>query len=71
MKIKKINIGIEDNPKFANIIDYWNDKTMGKIVDLLSEYQDLFLTKFSEMKGIAGGMGEMKIPLNPGAKPMK
>ena len=34
-KIKKINIGIEANPKFTSIGDYWEDETVGQIVDLL------------------------------------
>jgi hypothetical protein len=46
-----VNIGIEEKPKFANIGDYWNDETMEKITDLLHEYQDIFPTTFSEMKG--------------------
>jgi hypothetical protein len=33
------------------------------ITELLCEYNDLFPTKFTEMKGIAGELGEMKIPL--------
>jgi len=33
-----------------------------------SEYQDLFPTKFSEMKGIVDELGEMRIPLKPNAK---
>ena len=41
---------------------------MGKITDLLHEFQDLFPTNFSEMKGIVGDLGEMKIPLRPDAK---
>ena len=44
---------------------------MEKITDLLHEFQDLFPTKFSEMKGILGDLGEMKIPLKPDAKPVK
>jgi hypothetical protein len=44
---------------------------MEKIADLLCEYQDLFPTTFSEMKGIAGELGEMKIPLKPDAKPVR
>jgi hypothetical protein len=67
----KVNIGTKDKPKFVNIGDYWNDETVEKIVDLLREYQDLFPTTFSEMKGIVGELGEMKIPLNPDAKPVK
>jgi hypothetical protein len=55
----------------VNIGDYWNDETVEKIVDLLCEYQDLFPTTFSEMKGITGELGEMKIPLKPNAKPVK
>jgi hypothetical protein len=35
------------------------------------EYQDLFPTMFSEMKGIVGELGEMKIPLKPDAKPVR
>jgi hypothetical protein len=66
-----VNIGTEDKPKFANIGDYWSEETIEKIVDLLCEYQDLFPTTFSEMKGIAGELGEMKIPLKPDAKPMR
>ena len=36
---------------------------MAKIIDLLHEFQDLFPTKFFEMKGILGDLEEMKIPL--------
>ena len=35
------------------------------------EYQDLFPTNFSEMRGIVGDLGEIKIPLRPDAKPSK
>ena len=43
---------------------------MGKITDLLHEFQDLFPTKFSEMKGIVGDLGEMNT-LRPNAKLVK
>jgi hypothetical protein len=69
IKIKKVNIGIEKAPKLANIGDYWDDATIDKIIELLHEYQDLFPTKFTDMKGIKGPMGEMKIPLQPNARP--
>ena len=44
---------------------------MGKVINLLHEFQDLFATKFSEMKGISGDLGEMKIHLKPNEKPVK
>ena len=44
---------------------------MAKTTDLLHEFQDLFPTKFYEMKGILGDLGEMKIPLNPDVKPVR
>ena len=47
IKIKKINIGTDAEPKFASIGDYWNDETVGQIADLLHDYQDLFPTKFT------------------------
>ena len=40
-------------------------------MDLLHEFQDLFPTKFSEMKGILGDLGEMKILLKLDAKPVQ
>ena len=54
-----------------NIGDYWDDATISKITELLHEYQDLFPTKFIDMKGIKGPMGEMKIPLREEARPIK
>ena len=38
---------------------------------MLHEYQDLFPTNFSKMKGILGDLGEMKIPLRLDVKPSK
>ena len=38
IKIKKINIGTETEPKFASIGDYWDDEIVGHIADLLHEY---------------------------------
>ena len=57
LKIKKVNIGSPENPKFANIRDYWDDETVGKIMKLLHEFQDIFPAKFSNMKGIVGDLG--------------
>jgi hypothetical protein len=67
----KVNIGIEDKIKFANIGYYCNEKTIEKIVGLLREYQDLFPTTFSYIKGIVGELGEMKIPLKPNSNIVK
>ena len=38
LKIKKVNIGSEENPKFSNVGDYWDEETMAKIMDLLHEF---------------------------------
>ena len=42
---------------------------VSKVIDFLHEYQDLFPTKFSEMKGILGDIEVIKIPLKADAKP--
>ena len=47
-----VNIGSEGNPQYPTIGDYWDEEMVRKVTQLLHEYQDLFLTKFSEMKGI-------------------
>ena len=38
---------------------------------MLHEFQDLFPTNFSEMKGIVSDLWEMKIPLKLDANPVK
>ena len=47
LNIWKVNIGTEEEPKFVNIGDYWDEKNMVKIIDLLHDFEDLFSTKFS------------------------
>ena len=71
VKIKKNNIGTEEDPKFASIRDYWDDETIGHIVYLLQEYHDDFPTMFMKMKGILGDLGVMRIPLKADVKPVK
>ena len=51
--------------------DYWDDATVDKVVELLCEYQDIFPTKFSNLKGIIGDLGMMKITLKLDMKPIK
>lgn len=55
----------------AIIGDYWDGETINQVVDLLKEYQDIFTTSFSKMKGIVDELGEMRIQLKPDAKPVK
>ena len=63
LNIRKVNIGTEEHPKFASFGDYWDEETMEKIIDMLHEFQDLFSTNLSEMKGTLGDLGEMNILL--------
>ena len=69
MKIKKVQIVSPKNLNLTNIRYYWDDEAIAKIVDLLHEYQNLFPTNFSEMRGIVGDLRETKIPLGLDAKP--
>jgi hypothetical protein len=71
INIKKVNIGTEKTPKLENVRDYWDASTIDKIIELLHEYKDLFPTKFTDMKGIKGPMGEMRIPLKSYARLIK
>ena len=38
LKIKKVNIGSPENPKFYNIGDYYDHEIIGKNIDLLHEF---------------------------------
>lgn len=71
LKTKQLNIGIEVELKFSKIGDYWDDTTMDKVSRLLCEYQDLFRTKFSYLKGIIGDLSIMIISLKLDMKPIK
>ena len=71
LKTWTVNIKSEENPKYATIGYYWDDEMVSKVTQILHEYQDLFLTKFSQMKGILGDIGVIKIPLKPNVKPVK
>ena len=50
LKTRKVNIGSEEMPKYATIGDYWDEETVSKVTQLLHEYQDLSLARFSTMK---------------------
>jgi hypothetical protein len=54
-----------------SIGDYWDEKTMTEIHALLWEYEDLFPKTNSELKGIKGELGEMRIELKLDSKPFK
>jgi hypothetical protein len=70
IKVNKFNIGTVENPNMASIGDYWDEKTVDWITKLLCEYSDLFPIIFIEIKGIAGELGEMNIPLKLEARPI-
>lgn len=62
------NIGTKVEPKFVKIGDYCNDAMLEKVAELLRDYQDLFPTNFSDLKGIIGYLGVMRITLKPNMK---
>lgn len=71
LKMKQVNIGTEEKPKYATLGDYWDDATVENVFELLREHRDLFPTKIMELKGILGDLGVMKITLKPDTKPVK
>ena len=62
---------MKEHPNLAKIGGYWDEDTVGKVAELLTEYQELFPTKFSELKGITGDLGVMHITLKLNAHPVK
>lgn len=71
VKTKQVNIGMEVEMKYAMLNDYWDDATVDKIAELLREYQDLFVTKIMDLKGVIGNLGMMKITLKLEVKLVK
>jgi len=71
LKTKQVNIGMEAEPKYAMLGDYWDDAMVDKVAELLHKYQGLFPTKITDLKGIIGDLGMMKITLKLGVKLVK
>lgn len=71
VKMKHVNIGSEAEPKFMCIGDYWDEDTVGKVLEVLHEFRELFPTKFMELKGILRDLGVMEITLKPDVKLVK
>jgi len=71
LKTKQVHIGLDAQPKFARIRDYWDEDIVDKVGELQHKYQVFFPTKFLDLKGIVGHFGVMKITLKPDAKPVK
>lgn len=64
VKTKQVNIGTEAEPKYVMLGNYWDDAMVDKVVELFCKYQDLFLTKIADLKGIIGDLGMMRITLS-------
>ena len=51
IKIKEVNIAKDGPHKMARIRDYWSEQQIIEIVDLLKEYQDVFVRDYKDLKG--------------------
>ena len=51
--------------------NYWNEEETTEIVNLLKEFQDVFVKDYKDLKGLVHEMGEMKIDIKPDAQPVK
>ncbi|KAH9315426.1 hypothetical protein KI387_024053, partial [Taxus chinensis] len=71
LKTKKVNIGSKEEPKDVIIGDYWSDKEVSKIIDLLHEFEDLFPRGYHDLKGVHHSLGEMRIMLKDGVCPVR
>ena len=50
IKVNKFNIRTNENPKMESIGDYWDEKTVERIIELLCEYSNMFPMTFTKMK---------------------
>ena len=71
LKLKEVNIGTEEKPNLAKIGDYQDNDTIGKVMELLMEWQGLSPMEFLELKGITRDLGVMHITLKPYVCPIK
>jgi len=50
LKTKKLNIGLEKEPNFATIGDYWDEEIVSKVIKLVHEYQEIFPPSFQRWR---------------------
>lgn len=56
--MRQVNIGMEAEPKYAMLGEYWDDAMVDKVTELLRKFQDLFPTTTMDLKGIMGDLGK-------------
>jgi hypothetical protein len=55
----------------AIIGDYWDQKMVKKVVNLMKEYEELFPRILLQINGVVKSIFEMKIQLKPNVKLVK
>jgi len=68
---KQVNIRSDVQLNFGEIGDYWDEDIVDKVMEILREYQYLFPTKFSDLKGLVVDSGIMNITLKLDTNPVK
>ncbi|XP_074299665.1 uncharacterized protein LOC141630815 [Silene latifolia] len=68
---KPINVGIDQTPQELKIGITLDPMERQQFTDLLLEYKDVFAWSYKDMPRIVREITEHKIPIKPGAKPVK
>ncbi|KAH9320343.1 hypothetical protein KI387_043939 [Taxus chinensis] len=71
MKTTKVIIGTKAEAKEVIIGDYWSESKVAKIIELLHDYEYSFPRGYHELKGVHISLGEMKIKLKEGVRPVR
>lgn len=70
LKLKQINIRIEEQPQLITMGDYWNTEIVNQVTSLFLEYKDVFASSYKDLKGILPKLEEHRIELIEEAKPV-
>ena len=70
-QIKEVDISCDHWPKLRKIEDSWIKEKTIVIVNIIKEYQDVFVRDYKDLKGLVQEMDKMKIELLPNANLVK
>ncbi|XP_059071744.1 uncharacterized protein LOC131869725 [Cryptomeria japonica] len=68
---ERVNIGIEENPKYVNLGKCCTPAEKERFTSLLLEYKDVFSWCYDDLKNFREGKFHHHIPLNPGTSPFQ
>ena len=68
---RSINLGTPEEPQELQIGTSLSEEEASELINLFTEFKDVFTWSYKDMPGIDRSIAEHRIPIKPGYKPVK